>query len=502
VNKEFQKFSENLKKTSFGVRFGKKLFTDPNSMTSAQITQAMRMLGLPIPKELEIAHTIAQAMVSGSAIVEAYDDYQDFQDAESLESLGESTADGIAVFSSLAKQFHWLDNDTASELTVATDLVRIISSAGADVSAWIGLALEISSQEGRAQSIADNLAKKGNADWIKWNVSQQSKNLASHLAELNKGDIGLFGFIVKSAYDADMIFREAIVKNDAIKEKLPGIELLPNLKGWVTTNASASTWYGSSKSASETSFYDSVGKFASQNDAIEYIFSQVIEPYTYGYLVADQYYEGQGKASIMSAASLAVVAGDGYFDQGQNFSKLFKLNRLSPFDVGDGLSNFQPKVAQAGITFQNKVLNKEVVYTNAQVNELNHKGKIEELLKSKQVADYLKYKYTFDYFPVPETTVKMDWRDVGNFISCLNFLDLVFSDPFYKKGLKLDRIERYGILGHLNNWKAITQDAYNKSTIRSINQNARANIAYFLQTDAKKLIMKQDYKPGQPAIFK
>ncbi len=491
-----------MKRTSFGVRFGKQLFTNPGSLTQAQITQALRMLGLPIPKEFELTHTIVQAIVAGSSIVEAYDDYQDFNDAESLSSLGASSVDGIAVFNSIAKQFHWIDNDTSSEISVGVNLARIVMSGGGDVSAWISLGLECAYQEGRAQAIADNLAKKGNADWMKYTISEQTKNLATHLQELNKGEIGLFGFIVKTAMDSDVIFKDAIVTNPVIKEKLPGISLLPILKGWVTTNASQSTWYGSTKSASETTFYDSIGKFHSQNEAIEYIFNQVIEPYTVAYLIADQYYEGQGRASIFSATSLATVAGDGYFDQGQNFSKLFLLNKITPNDVGDGLDKFQPKIAQSGLTFQNKTLGKEIVYDNVQVNDLNHKGKIEELLKSKQVSDYLKYKYTFDYFPVPETPAKIDWRDVGNFISCLNFLDLVRNDPFYKKGLKLDRIEQYGVLGHLDNWKKITQDAYNKSTIRLINQNARSNVAYYLQTDPKKLIMKQDYKPGQPAIFK
>lgn len=113
-SRDWLRFQQNLKNTSFGVRFGKKLFLNPGSITGRDATNALRLLGLEMPKEVRVGVDLAQAFAASSTVVEAYGTYQTAKTAQNLSALSLASGNTVSAFNSIAANNGWIDEKTAA----------------------------------------------------------------------------------------------------------------------------------------------------------------------------------------------------------------------------------------------------------------------------------------------------------------------------------------------------------------------------------------------------
>lgn len=495
-SRDWLRFQQNLKNTSFGVRFGKKLFLNPGSITGRDATNALRLLGLEMPPEVRVGVDLAQAFAASSTVVEAYGTYQDAKTAQNLSALSLASGNTLAVFNSIADKNGWIDEKTASMVSVGLNVLRIIGSGGADVTAWIGLAMELGMQSENAKAIAQAQAQQAAFNFYKNEVSKQALALADAQQRLSKGEIGLFSFLAEAADKGNLIFGNAIKGNETLNRIFPGLKFIPILKGEIYAEGSSSTWYGDTKTANYRMSIDTIGEF-NEEYARQYIWDQVILPYTQSYFYANDFYKSKGKGSLLGASILACIAGMDRFDDQSKMAFEFEKQFLTPQDLGDSevFKNYVPEMRDSGFS-----LIKKAKYTKEQVLFLEDHAMIKELVLDPQVKDTLKEKYSFQTFGIPDTPAQIDWRLIENFIACMDYISLVRHDPGMK-GKSVKGLELFDWLPDTEKWEAKLQEVYMTSVARKINQNARANIAHFVGVPQEKLVRVNETGIDQPAIF-
>lgn len=488
VSKEFLLFQQNLKQTAFGVRFGKTLFTNPSALTGKQITTAMRMLGLNIPKELELATEIAQAWSSGSTLVDSYQTYQNVKNAENLRTVGNATASSANLALNLAKDMGLIDEESASIVKVGTSLVLIATSSGANVGAWVSLCLEVFGSEQKAKMMAENLSKKAAYDWYTTAVTHQSWALQEHLKSLNEGKIGIFEFLSQAADDGSLLFDSAILKNPDFMRIFPGLKFIPVLDRSHSFNASVTTWYGDKEDASFTHKWRELYSM-NESQAREMIFHYVFKPIIMSYVNAEYTFRDKGRASLNDAAILACMSRGGRFDAQTNYEQMFLQNLLTPSNIGDDstfgeMPNFVKSKAFSFL--KDNSLSKE------QINILDKAGKIEILLKDSTAKRRIKDQYSYDEQVVAQevyTGMGFNWKEVSNYIAMLDMIDLVVGEetflPAAQKSLGPTAFE---LMPKVNDFKERLMNVQNMSLIKKINTMALGNVAYFMNTSPEKLV--------------
>lgn len=495
-SRDWLRFQQNLKNTSFGVRFGKKLFLNPGSLSIRDVTNSLRILGLEMPNEVRVAADLAQTLASSSTLVSAYNTYEDAKTAQNLQALSLASGNTLQAFTNIADKNGWIDEKTASMANVGFNILRIVGSGGADVTAWVGLAMELGMQSEQAKAIAQAQAMGNAFSFYKKQISAQAAALADSQMRLQKGEIGLFSFLSEAADKGNLIFGNAIQKNETLQRIFPGLKFIPNLEGKIYAEGSSTTWYGDTKTANYTMTVDTIGEF-NEEYARQYIWDMVITPYTQAYLQVNEFYKNRGKGSILGASILACISGVNKFDDQSKLAWEFEKQFLTPQDLGDAgiFQNYVPEMRDSGFS-----LLKKVKYTKAQILQLEDRAMIKELMLDPQVKDTLKEKYSFQTFGIVEGPAQMDWRLVENFVSCMDYISLVRQDPGMK-GKSVKGLEQYDFLPETEKWEKKLQEVYMTSVARRINANARANIAHFIGTDASKIVRVNEVGIDQPAIF-
>lgn len=510
--KNFLNFSTNLKKTALGLTFGKKLFTNPTGLGAEEITKTLKALGLNIPKEVNVSVDVAQILTSGSTAYKAYEAGKDFKDIVKPSSVG------LGTLTRLGKEMHWFDSDVASELNVGNSALMLIASGGASVTAWISLAVELGSTSMKAEIEANQLAVKGMIDWYKGRVSQESKNFVSAIGMLQKGEVGIFGFLSQIVTNGSLIFENAVLKNpqfDKVREIIPGLQFLPMGTTTITGWGESTTWYGDTKKATSSLTLNTLvtGKEKlSPEEAMNFLFIHSIYPYLYGYFQAEIDFSKQGKASIFNVMKLIALTKNLTFNT--DIVSQLKTQMLTPFELGEERTILSTAnvVKRVGIiSSEGQIIGKANDITKEQAIRADQIGRIDILLKDPDASSQIRQRFDYPILDFEKTvkadlaskgySVYTDWRDANNFLAVMDFLDLVINDPLYQK-IKPQQIKQFEFMfPKLDDWKIEMQRVNATSMARKINTLAKANVAYFLGTTPDKLVRKTPNAEGVVAKY-
>lgn len=484
--KEWITFQQNLKKTAFGIKFGKRLFTNPEKFTAKDLVTICRYLGLDVPKEMQLTADLVQIWASGAAAVEVIEGIRsgvDYKDAIKPNALA------VRLGTNFAEDKGYIDANSASMLRTGVHAACIYASGGADVSAWIGAATELGGQSEIVKAEV-KIRAMTNAMRVMQDTYQQQKNsIAESIKDLQAGRIGVFGFLLNLSSKGGLLFENAI-NNPAfatLKEKLPGLNFLPYGDWQFRGSASGSTWYGDTKSDDYQISVRGLAQFP-QEKAFDLFFGYVVEPFGYAYLESDAYYQKMGKASIFDAAILALF--DPRFEIKNNYSVLDSLLKaqLTPklLGIDNTFANYVEKKASAftaissnfGMSAQRKSLTKEEMY------KLDASGDISALSQVRESQEILVDKFSYPQAPVELYVQNFTWRKYSNFLAVLDAMDIIYSDPMYEKWRnKSDRLKAYEIFPRIQNFKAQYEYLNQVSMIKKVNQLALGNIAYFMGTN-------------------
>jgi len=499
AKKEWLTFQQNLKKTAFGLKFGKRLFTNPEKFTTKDLITICNYLGLNVPKEMQLTADLVQIWASGAAAVEMIENIKsgvDYKDAVKPNALA------VRLGTNFAEDKGYIDADSASMLRTGVHAACIYASGGADVSAWIGAATELGGQSEIKKAEVKIRAMTNAMRLVQDTYAQQRASLAQSIKDLQSGKIGVFGFLLNLANKGGLLFENAI-NNPAfsgLKEKLPGLNFLPYGDWQFRGSASASTWYGDTKS---DDYQISIRGLASmpQEKAFDTFFSYVVEPFGFMYLEADKSYRNLGLASIFDTATLALF--DPKFEIKNNYTVLDSLLKaqLTPKLIGvDGtFDNYieKPSSAFTAISTNFGFQKQRKSYTREQMITFDNVGDIGAISEVKESQELLIQKFSYPVIQNELMAQNFNWRKFSNFLAVLDAMDLIYTDPMYKEWQnKSEKLKQYEVFPKINIFKARYEYLYQVSTIKKVNQLALGNIAYFMGTSNIELKNKNQQGPA------
>lgn len=503
------KYQQNLKRTAFGVKFARTLFTNPDSLSSQQIIIAMKLLGLDVPREVEMTSQLAQVYSSSQTATEG---------AAAAEAGGGAwtNADFYKAAAYLGRSQGWIDNDTSSMIIVGASLVQIYSSAGMNVAAWAALGLEVMGQEMRAGGLAQNYAVGAAAGLYRHMIDQNAVALQNTILEFSQQKFGVFGFLTKVADQSPLLFENCIQKNPALKplrDKFPMINFIPVQTGQILGQGSQTTWYGSTQSRDFKIDFKTIGEM-NEREAVVWVFGRIFWPMLRGYYEIESSLRLKNKASFTDQAVIASL-NPTQFDVSSSrdiLTRLFKA-RVSPKDLGldlfGSLTDSRKDLALSG--FLTKAAKKES--TKMEIQNAEKTGSIEVILQNSQARKILE-----SYFDLTGENLTplmrsidptLDYDNINlkplqNFIAVLDMLDVVLTDPIFKKYQdELPDIAKYGIFPALNDFKKKVSDLLSLSTMRRMNYMAKANIAFYLGAKSVNDIeLVSKMSQGQPQVYR
>lgn len=500
--REIQYFQANLKKTALGIKFGKKLLTDPKSLTVSQITNVMKALGLPISKEVQIAQDVAQAIVTGAAVVDLYQQAETASDVNALISPSAGTAKSVGM---IAEKNGWIDHKTGTQIRVGSDIAMIVASGGADVTAWIDLAVTIGLGSIEAEMQAKMDAGMDASAKVRGRVNREQQSFLTSIQRLQKGELGIFSFLADNVDNAPLMFDNLITNNPAmapIVDRFPNLKFLPH-GTWTAYGRGASvTWWGEAKWESQNIDLSILQKLPREN-AFDYLIRNLIAPSADYYLNARNYFLSLGKADIFNVAKFALFNPEFFLSKQYNPLDDFIKYRITPYEIGEIgiLQGIEMRDVQAirsnfGLTV------KADTFTNKEIEYFDRTGNLKPLVKNQFTRKRLQSVFSF---PEMANEAKMlspfNFRDMANFISVLDSLDLIYSDPQYSR-IKNESllIGHYDVLPKIQDFKDGFQKAFELSLVRRINAAAMGNVAYFLNKPVSKI--EKNLNPSGPTIFK
>lgn len=530
--REFRNFTQNVKKTSLGVRFARQLFTDPYGMNPKMIVNALRALGMNVPREAVVTADMAQMIVSGQAAVSAINTGKDFN-----QIVTPSVATISAAFS-IMSQLGWVKDEDGSismSLELGSDVCLLVASCGLDVRAWVSLATMSYRQNVKNKAMADFIAKKSVIEQVNQYLSKEQINFGKNFESFTKGEIGVLGWIAKNCYNAPTTFLTNIKDNKSLREKMPFLNDLDFLPEWQITFSSQSsvrdTFLGlgafNVQSSSHTEILRTLERFDNEDQVRAYVFKYLIEPHIAAYEYANNYFSGRS----LSIENLSMLYGMGaplsvVFPNTNAFESIEAL-RLTPTDLGESFiqtfidvsgKSTQDIFKSAGISIsgQQSFVKKQPSYfeqnkkqilladTIGDSNFLYSFDEVRERMRSMcsfpMISD--QYRMAFDrggeFRQIAEKN--MGWRKIANFCVGLGYLDMVRKDPYFFKW-ENENLKKYSFMKSSEEYQKKFELIYKTSLIRRINENAKGVVSYFLGTTPDRLKRKNGFEVDQPAIY-
>ncbi len=359
--KDFKKFADNLKRTALGVKFAKRLFTEPTSLSPRTITGVLQALGADIPKEVLITAEVAQVIISGQAIATGYnalDTARTAKEAASatsdIKSATNATAAGIRTLTSLAEREGAIDADTASIARIGVSVGMIIASCGTDVASWVSLGLELASIGPTKQGLADYQAIINAQDIYKARMTPQTVILSQTFKDYQEKKISIYGVIAKMAVETPDLWPQVINQNSPIVEAFPSLMMLPVVENFAVGRGTAEIagdwpWPASGRyiidrweSRREISF-QTLGKSFNKETSAEYFFETLIRPWVACYSIANDEIVTRGNMSMSNIAALSyLVNPQGEISDTSDYVKFLLGSCLTPYDFGDEILNSCP----------------------------------------------------------------------------------------------------------------------------------------------------------------
>lgn len=506
MDPQYLNFQKNLKTTAVGVSFAKRLYMNPDSITDKQALAVLKELGFPISKDLQLTVQATQAIVSGAAVVDRAQSLNSFTDYKEIVKPGTNS---IAALNSVARELKLIDGETSTLLAVGLDVACIFASGGADIGAWVRVAMAVGQESMKVQATAQMEANKSLAASVQSYIKGEQDLLVKNITDLQAGKLGLFSFLAASVKDIPLLFPTVIGQNPAFekfRDIMPGLQFLPTGPWVFQAQGSATTWYGDKKSADAR--YEMQGlRVAPGTSGIDYLINFIIWRQASFLMSQRREWLRRGCADIYNVALFALFEKDFYIRQEMDLLQKFVQYQVSPYEIGER-ETFNTAIdtnAVAVTTSFGQSLGKKAL-TGSQMRALDQTGNIEALRSDSQAAALIRKKFNFG-----PTTAEIeakgfidssfDVRNIANFIAILDFLDLIYTDVRYQELKKQSTL-----LGHLeeiprlNLFKAQFSDIYTSSMIRRVNRTALLNVANMSGIPLSKLQANQ--RAGQPTIFK
>lgn len=535
--KDFKKFADNLKRTAVGVKFAKRLFTEPTSLSPRTITQVLQTLGADIPPDVLITAEVAQVIISGQAIATGYNaldtarSAKEVADATSdIKSATNATAAGIRTLTSLGERQGAIDADSASIIRIGVSVGMIIASCGADVASWISLATELASIGPTKQGLADYYAIINAQDVYKARMTPQTKILSETFKDYQEKKISIYGVIAKMAVETPDLWPQVINQNSPIVEAFPNLMMLPVVENFAVGRGTAEIsgewpWPVGGRyiidrweSRREISF-QTLGKSFNKETSAEYFFETLIRPWVACYSIANDEIVTRGNMSMSNIAALSyLVNPQGEISDTSDYVKFLLGSCLTPYDFGDEIlkdismqflndyykgqdTSFKESAISFGLTDKNKVFSKY------QTDNEIMRRKLELVKQSDDITELVQYPYIYkklqSYMDFQKTSFERDpsyggklnqkfdsknvraWRKLHNYIAVIHMIDQFRTDSYLKNTRFAQQLLPF--MPSVDSFTDKVERLNYLSTARSVNMLALNNIAGFIGTDPKKL---------------
>lgn len=502
-NRELLNFSENLKKTSLGVRFGKTLLQNPDSINPKIVFNVMKELGFPITKDMQMSVDAAQAIVTGAAVINRVNigDYTDYKE------LIKPSVTSIAALSRIANQLGMIDNKTASLLALGTDVALIFASGGLDMNAWIRVAMSIASETQRADAVALQKAQTLAVEAMKNKYQQEAKDFSQNIQDLQNGKLGFFSFLAESVDEIPLMFPNLIQQNPSfqfLRNAFPGLKFLPVGPWTFSAEASESTFWGEEKTKKFSVDVQGLAK-SNQQSAVDFILQFVIYPQAANIVRFQKEWMKNQKADLFNVALFSLFDKSFYLKTEMDLMTIFSKAQVTPYEIGE-LDTFRTAIDTAskavttnfGFGLEGNRLPKAILV------DADKSGNIDLISKDSQAASLIRKKFDF-----PITTLEQkgfidqnfDPRNMANFLSVLDMLDLIYKDPQYENIKKQSKLLSYfDQFPKIDEFGSKFSLLMNKSVTRRVNKAARVNVQALTGIPTNKLqVLTRD---GQASIFK
>lgn len=518
--REFKNFSQNLKKTSLGIRFGRQLFTDPDSLRPTTIVSVLRALGANIPREAQITADLAQMLVAGQAVARSYDE------GKSLAEIAKPSAATVALGVKVLTDIGWIedkDGSVATTIQLGAAIACLIGSSGLDWQSWVSLASMAYLNRAANGVEAQQIALKSIAGAVQTRLTQEQAAFGENFKLWQSGKIGLLGWIAKNALEAPIVSIQGIRDNEEIRKKFPFLDLdaLPVVDKTWTAHAKVSDSFmgmGDFNGESRTETYSLKGLqyLTDPDEARRYVYFLLIEPHIYGYQYANEYFKDRAFSLESAAILYCLGANIGYLMPDLNFGKSLSDLRLSPSELGENViqTSVDPLAPDpigvfrdAAIRFNGQAVfsaTKQSDYSKSrrEILKADLSGDTDFLYQFSEVRERVKL---FTQYPMIPDNFQMaidrggqvvqvrekwqGWRKIQGFVAALQYLELVKNDPYFFNW-ENEMLKRYDFMGNLPNFKAKVEQLSKLSLVRRINSQALGNVAYFLNTTPDKLVKK------------
>ena len=526
ATRQMKQLSQNLKKTQLGVSFAKKLFTDPHSLSAKQITTVLKSLGVNVPPEVQAGAEVAQIITSGQAISEAIEAKKSIDD---MKSLTQPTAVSVRALNAIASHNGWIDEDTTSVVSYGTNVAMIFASGGANVAAWIGLAMDIAATIASKQGEADiNALKDMQSKYVSL-ISSQGKVLGDTFKEFQSGDISIYGLISKMAVETPDLWPQVINPQSPFVNMFPDLMMLPTISKTITGRGDSKIWgdwpwpaSGSYVLASWTSSksmeYLSINKMTKE-EAAEYFYTILLKPWLTAYAVANDEIVNRGNMAMLDVAALSyLVNPSGEISATSDYVNMLIGANLTPYDFNNSIIEdiaaqyledmyrntphaFVEQGINVGLTSSNRGFNayqRDADIMRAKLLQVRQTDSIYELAQIpyiyQKLQSYMDFE-TVSFEKDPTLGGKINekfssqsvtaWRKLHNYIAVINMLSTFKSDSYLRNTRYAQNLLPF--MPSVNEFEEKVQRLNFLSVTRSVNNLALKNIASFLGVKPSQL---------------
>lgn len=562
VDPRFLKFQNDIKRTAFGVKFGRALFTGGNGALNEKfLREGFKQLGLEIPPGVELTLDVAQAISAGSALSNAIEVYDGIDD---LRSVTNASAATITAAAKVFEAVGWLkaDSDEMQMIRTGVNIATLIGSCGMNVQAWVSLALDFTSFESLNAAKAKMIAQKGLVDLVQARINPQATAAAGVFKAYQEKKMSTFAFVGRMAEVAPDLWPQ----------------FFPQFESWaplathtLTVEAERRTWYGSSSGTQRASYVlESIRGFT-PDQIKKFIFTNLAEPVLFPFYIANDAFEKQNKASLMTLAIMSTI-GTGFDWIGEgDLSPVLLSNQMTLSDF------YEPQVLEyleqekdpealyksAGIIVsggqeirslreQESELKRKFIYQNREVLEaLERSGRADVIGRIPELRQVMAKALTYPNITPKEAfglwnesklyeygrggdvekTASLRlagpgvmWRSPRNFFAALAMIDELRRDEYFAgwtdetidwgstsgilsekriEGYSSNRrdISTYDFLGTVDMFEGIHAEIQYKSVMRKVNTLAMGNVAFFLDTTPDKLLRVNRNDQSASAVY-
>lgn len=527
AQKDMANFAHNLKTTSLGVNFSKALFTDPSRLSPKQIVNTLKALGMNIPAEVDVAADAAQIIVAGQAINQALEAGKTLEDVKSLTT---ATGTSVRAINMIAAKNGWFDQDTVSVVSYATNVGMIIASAGSNVAAWIGLAMDVASTVSAKQAEADINALKDAQRKFSSMLTGQTKILGETFKDFQNGSIGIYGVIAKMAVETPALWPQVVNKDSPFVQMFPELMMIPTIQESITGYGESAikgnypwpasgSWIIESWNSHKSISYTSINKM-SKEDAAEYFFTILLKPWIWCYSIANDEIVGRGNMSMENVAALSyMVNPEGEISDRDDYVNMLLGANLTPYDFGDVQfddiaqqfvrdmykgqdTKFHESAISFGLNPANagfRALTRDQEIMRQRLEAVKKTASIWELVQYpyfyKRLQSYMDFEQvSFEKDPTfggkinekfPEKSTRA-WRKLHNYISVMHLMGQFRDDSYLKTTRFAESLAPF--IPSVDKFDAKVKRINYLSTMRSVNQLALKRVAELLGVNASQLV--------------